>query len=195
MKQLLILGIAPALALAACGDRTAENTTAANMDGNMAGMDMTGDNMVPADTNMAAEVSPAQRFANEVGASDWYEIEAGKLAQDKAQNAALKDFGKMMVDNHTQSTEKLKAAGATANPAIVPSPTLNAEQETNLEALRSAEGAAFDELYKTQQVAAHEKALATVQGYAADGDVPALKTFASEAQKVVQAHLTKIKGM
>ena len=198
MKHHLILGLAPALALAACGGSNTDTADgmATNADSmNMAGTEMSDENMTGMEANMAAEVSPAQRFANDVGASDYYEIEAGKLAQEKAQSQALKDFGRMMVDNHTQSTEKLKAAGATANPAIVPNPALTAEQETNLAALRAAEGAAFDTAYKTQQVAAHEKALALVQGYAADGDIPELKRFAAEAQKVVQKHLTEIKGL
>jgi putative membrane protein len=193
----LILGLAPALALAACGGNETTTTNTATMD-NM-GTEMPADPAMTdngADNAMAAEAaSPAQKFANDVGASDYYEIEAGKLAQEKAQAAGLKEFGKMMVEHHTDSTNKLKAAGAKANPAIAPSPALTAEQEANLAALRSAEGAAFDTAYKTQQVAAHEKALAIVKGYAASGEVPELKAFASDAQKVVQAHLTKIQGM
>ena len=122
----------------------------------------------------------AQKFANDVGASDYYEIEAGKLAQEKAQAQGLKDFGKMMVEHHTDSTNKLKAAGAKASPAITPNPALNVEQEANLEALRKADDAAFDALYKTQQVAAHEKALAIVKAYAASGDVAPLKAFAGD---------------
>ena len=197
-KHLLILGLAPVLALAACGGERTANTTDgmadANMEGlNTAGMDMSNDAAMG--DNMAAEASPAQRFANDVGASDYYEVEAGKLAQEKAQSQGLKDFGRKMVEHHTQSTEKLKAAGAKANPAIVPNPTLTGEQETNLAALRAAEGAAFDQAYKAQQIAAHEKALALVQGYAASGDVPDLKAFASEAQKLIQTHLTEIRGM
>lgn len=193
----LILGLAPALALAACGgNETATNTATVD---NFAGTDMAaGDNLadIAADNAALADAaSPAQTFANTVGASDWYEIEAGKLAQEKAQDQKLKDFGKLMVEHHTASTEKLKAAGAKASPAITPSPTLNAEQEANLAALRAAEGAAFDTAYKAQQIAAHEKALAAVKDYAASGDVPELKAFANEAEKVVQAHLTKIKGL
>jgi putative membrane protein len=193
-KHHLILGLAPALALAACGGN--DTTTNTVMTDNMTGMDM------PADTNMADNVvaadavaSPGQKFANDVGASDWFEIEAGKLAQEKAHDQKLKDFGKLMVEHHTASTDKLKAAGAKASPAITPSPALNTEQEANLEALRAADDAAFDALYKTQQIAAHEKALATVKDYAATGDVPELKKFAGEAEKIVQAHLTKIKGL
>jgi putative membrane protein len=190
----LILGLAPALALAACGGNDTSTTTNATT--------TTADNVsaldVPAPDNMAmtdAALSPAQKFANDVGASDYYEIEAGKLAQEKAQAKGLKDFGKMMVEHHTASTDKLKAAGAKASPAITPNPALTAEQEANLAALRAADGAAFDAAYKAQQIAAHEKALAAVKDYAATGDVPELKKFAGDAEKIVQAHLTKIKGL
>lgn len=190
----LILGLAPALALAACGGN--ETTTTTNTTDNISAMD------VPADANMAdnmamadAALSPAQKFANDVGASDYYEIEAGKLAQEKAQAKGLKDFGKLMVEHHTASTDKLKAAGAKASPAITPNPALTAGQEANLAALRATDGAAFDAAYKTQQVAAHEKALAAVKAYAATGDVPELKKFASDAEKIVEAHLKKIRSL
>lgn len=191
----LILGLAPALALAACGGNDTKTTNTAMAD-NMTGMDMSADTNAAENAQMAdAMLSPAQKFANTVGASDWYEVEAGKLAQDKAHDQKFKDFGKMMVEHHTASTDKLKAAGAKASPAIVPNAALSVEQEANLEALRQADDAAFDALYKTQQVAAHEKALAAVKDYAATGDVAALKAFANDAEKVVQAHLTKIKSL
>ena len=190
----LILGLAPVLALAACGGN--ETATTNTITDNISAMD------VPADANMAdnmamadAALSPAQKFANDVGASDYYEVEAGKLAQEKAQAKGLKDFGKLMVEHHTASTDKLKAAGAKASPAITPNPALTAEQEVNLAALRAADGAAFDAAYKTQQVAAHEKALAAVKAYAATGDVPELKKFASDAEKIVEAHLKKIRSL
>ena len=199
----LILGLVPALALAACGGNETANNTA--MADNMTGMGMPGmgvpgdagltDNMAENAAMADAALSPAQKFANDVGASDYYEVEAGKLAQEKAQAQGLKDFGKMMVEHHTASTDKLKAAGAKASPAITPNPALTAEQEANLAALRSADGAAFDAAYKTQQVAAHEKALAAVKDYAATGDVPELKKFASDAEKIVEAHLKKIRGL
>jgi len=197
-KGYLLLGLAPILALAACGE------TPTNTSDDMAGMSMDGSNMADnamygagnAMDNMAMPdeaVSPAQRFANQVAASDHYEIEAGRLAQQKAQSQALKDFGAMMVEHHGQSTEKLKAAGASASPTIVPAAALSAEQETNLAALRAADGAAFDTAYKAQQIAAHEQALALVRDYATSGDVPELRSFASEAQKIIQTHLTRIR--
>jgi putative membrane protein len=203
MKYSFFLGLAPMLALSACGGG-ADNATTTTNTADMTNAGLATDTMSSgneADNAMGnaamadAAMSPGQKFANDVGASDHFEIEAGKLAQDHAQNKALKDFGAMMVQHHTQSTEKLKAAGAKANPAITPAPVLNAEQETMLAALRDAKDADFDALYKKQQVAAHEKALAAVKAYAASGDVPELKAFAKDAEKLVQSHLTKIKSL
>ncbi len=194
-RYFFALGLGPAFALGACGG-TANNSTTTTVD-NVATVDALAPDNTTMDDNamMAAPASSGQRFADAAGASDYYEVEAGKLAQEKATSQALKDFGGMMVTAHTDSTEKLKAAGAKANPAITPNPVLTAEQEANLAALRDASGAAFDTAYKTQQVAAHEKALAAIKDYAANGDVPELKAWAGDTAKVVQMHLDKIKGM
>lgn len=192
-RKLIALGLVSALALSACGGADNNLSTTDNMGMaspmpvDNAGMDnamMTG---VP--------MSAGQAFADTAGASDMYEVEAGKLAQTKATSQALKDFGAMMEKGHTDSTAKLKAAAAKANPAITPNPALNAEQEANLATLRDATGADFDTAYKAQQVAAHEKALSLMKDYAANGDVPELKAFAADTSKVVQMHLDKIKGM
>lgn len=192
-KYFFALGLGPAFALGACGGGTTNTTTTVD---NIIGTDaMAPMNDVTADNAAAMLPSAGQAFADTAAASDYYEIEAGKLAQDKATSQDLKAFGEMMVSNHTDSTSKLKAAAAEADPAITPNPVLNAEQEANLATLRQATGADFDNAYKTQQVAAHEKALAAMKDYAANGDVPTLKTFAADTSKVVQTHLDKIKGL
>lgn len=195
-KYSFFLGLAPILALSACGGADSGSNTSSDM----TNAGIATDAMTPAngeDDNLAATeaASPDKVFADRVAASDAYEIEAGKLAQQKATAAGLKDFGRMMVEQHTQSTDKLKAAAAKAQPTITPDPVLTPEQQGNLEALRSAEGAAFDTLYKQQQVAAHEQALGLLRDYAATGDSTPLKTFAAEAQKVVQMHITKLRAM
>lgn len=189
--KLIALGLVSALALGACGGADNNVSTTDNM-GMASPMPME-----PADnaTRNGATASPGQAFADTAAASDAYEIAAGNLAQQKATTQALKDFGKMMVDGHTATTEKLKTLAANTDPEITPNPALTAEQEANLKALRDASGAQFDTAYKAQQVAAHEKTLAALKDYAAGGDVPAFKTFASETSPVVKMHLDKIKGM
>lgn len=197
MKHKLMLAVLPVLALAACGDRTASNATVSGNDALAADQTAVagnaGDNMAMAPD--AAAPATGQQFADMAAASDIFEVESAKLAQAKATAAPLKEFAAMMLKDHTASTAKLKAAAGKADPAITPMPMFNPEQDANLKALKAASGAEFDTLYKQQQVAAHQKALAMLQGYAANGDVPALKAFASETAPVVETHFKHVSGM
>lgn len=195
MKAALITMVS-AFALAGCGAPDAANNSA--MTDNAAdplATDMAMDNAMMDDgmANDMAAAAPmtAQEFANTAAASDAYEIASSKLASDKAQAAELKSFAQQMVKDHTASTAKLKSAAG----SITPDATMNAEQRANIDALEAASGAAFDTAYRTQQLAAHQKALAALQGYAASGDNAALKSFASETAPVVQGHLTMLQGM
>lgn len=197
MKKSLTLALTlPALAmLASCGNKADvdTNTTVTNT-GTMTDITTETDNGTMNET-VAAPAMTGQQFANAAASTDAYEIVAGRLAQTKATSQTLKDFGKMMVDNHTESTGNLKKAAAKATPAIVPVATMTAEQKANLATLQSATGADFDNAYKTQQVMAHQTALAAMKGYAMSGDVESLKDFASSTSSVVQAHLEKLQGM
>jgi len=191
-KYFFALGLSPAIALGACGGASEPVTTVDNVVAN--------ETVIPgngADDNsaMASEAMSGQAFADAAAASDAYEIEAGKLAQQKATSQALKDFGGMMVTGHTGTTAKLKAAGAKATPAVTPNPALTDEQQSNLDTLREATGADFDSAYKSQQVVAHEKALTVMKDYAGAGTVPELKAFAGETAKAVQMHLDKIRSL
>lgn len=196
MKHKLMLVSLSAVALSACDGANVANNNMADTtvvgEGETAMMANEADNMA-----MGEPAAPmtGQQFADTAAASDMFEIESSKLAQDKATTDAIKEFAAMMVKDHTNSTAKLKDAAAKAEPAIKPNPAMNAEQSANLEALRAASGAEFDALYKAQQVDAHQKALAALQGYAANGDVPALKTFAGETAKVVEGHLKHASSM
>ena len=185
----------PALALlASCGGGT-HNTTETSVVTNDTMTTDTATIVNDTGTNAAAPMMTGQQFANTAASSDAYEVAAGKLAKDKASSQALKDFGAMMVTAHTESTAKLKAAAGKATPAITPDPTLTAEQQSNLDTLKGLSGAEFDSAYKSQQVDAHQKALAAIQSYAAGGDVAALREWASTTAPVVQTHLDKILGL
>jgi putative membrane protein len=193
MKKLALT--LPALALlAACGSNTDTDTVTTNT-GTVTEISTDTANGIDGGLDNASVATPAmsgQQFADTAAASDAYEIEAGKLAQQKATRQDLKDFGAMMVRHHTDSTAKLKTAAGRISPAIVPSPTLSAKQQQDLDMLRSANGADFDTAYRNQQVVAHQMALATLEGYQVSGDVAELKAWAAETSPVVREHLDTI---
>lgn len=195
MKRKHLLASLAVLGLAACGGGTDTATTENAASDDVAIEDI---NATAADTNLATAAplpSTPQEFADMAAGSDQFEIQSSELAQQKAQDAAVKEFAAMLVKDHTKSTADLKTAAGQASPAITPAPALNPEQQANLDALRVASGADFDRLYLQQQVPAHEAALSMLQGYAAAGDVQPLKEFASKTAPVVQQHLEHARSL
>lgn len=193
MKTLPLLGAA--LLLAACGanetaDNSADDTADATSTTTMAdagGINATTQEMPNRPTDAAGYVAMA-------GAGDMWEIESSKAFLAKSDNAELKKFAQMMVDNHTQSTEKIKAAAKTAN-VTLPAPKLDADQQRMLDEIRTADAASVDAVYMRHQATAHQKALELHQGYAANGDNDALKKVAGEIAPVVQKHITELRQM
>lgn len=143
----------------------------------------------------ATPANAGQTFADAAAASDAFEIESSKLAAEKAQSSKVKSFATAMIKAHTDSTTKLKTAAGAASPAITPKPTLSAMQQSTLADLTSKSGAAFDQAYIKAQTEAHQMTLDTLKAYSANGDVPSLKSFATELVPIVTAHLNMAKGL
>jgi putative membrane protein len=179
-----IMVSASALALASCGHKsevTEQNVTTTTMVNDSAAA--------------PAPVSGGQAFANAAAASDAFEIATSKLALDKAHSPAIKAFAKQMIAAHTDSTAKLKAAAASASPAIMPDPMLTPDQQQTLDSLGGQAGADFDTAYAAAQTDGHTKTLAALKEYSATGDVPQLKAFATKLVPTVTAHLNMAKGL
>lgn len=140
-------------------------------------------------------VSAGQQFADTAAASDTFEIETSRLAATKASAPKVKKFAEQMIKAHTESTAKLKAAGASVSPVIVPTAQLTAAQQQTLDALATKSGAEFDTAYAQAQVDGHQATLDALKAYSATGDVPALKAFATELVPVVTAHLNMAKAL
>lgn len=190
----LPLMLSTAALLSACGSKTQTDTQTADNGAAVTEISSETDNGV-ANTSVTTPAMSDQDFLNTVAASDAFEIQAGKMAEQKATTKALKDIGKMMVDAHTQSTANLKKAAAKAQPALTPDATLSAAQQSDLDALGKASGADFDRLYKDQQVAGHQKALAGLEAYQQAGATDPLKDFAKDTIPVVKSHLDKLNAL
>ena len=181
---------AAVLALSACNN-TAEDTTADTTASDTAMSEPATVN--PDATPDAATPTTAQAFVDMASASDMFEVEAGKLAQQIGKSQGVKDFGAMMVTDHTKSTADLKVAAGKAEGVMV-NPKLTAKQQSDLDALKNA-GDNFDATYQQQQVAAHEMALSMLQGYGQSGDNADLKAFATKTAPVVEGHLSKARNL
>jgi putative membrane protein len=138
---------------------------------------------------LAADNPDAAFFKNaaEAGIA---EVEAGKLAQSKGNSQAVKDFGAMMVSDHTAANDKLKSLAASKNISL-PS-TSSASQMASKAKLEVLTGETFDKSYIKNQVAAHRQAVALFRKEATSGQDAEAKALAGATLPTLRSHLKKI---
>jgi putative membrane protein len=151
----------------------------------------TSSTMAPA-TSASATASGMQRadsgMLRDIAHANLAEIETGKLAMDKAGDAKLKEFARMMVDDHTKALGEVQQLAQSKNVTLPTEPDL--KHKAAMTKLKVMSGGMFDKSYiKNAGVGDHvatEKLLKKTQTGAKDADVKAL---AAKMLPVVQAHL------
>jgi len=195
MRRTIILMAAAstALSLSACQKKDAAAT--ADPGTSNAAVNQAQDVTAGAVGATAANVAPltTESFVTNAAISDMYEIQAGQIAQKKGQSAGVRDFGKMMVTDHTALSNTMKPLVRAAG--VTPPPGLDERRKGLIDNLNAAAPADFDRAYLSQQEAAHSEALTLMQGYADRGENAGLKDAAAKAAPKVQAHLDQVKAL
>lgn len=119
------------------------------------------------------------------------EVDAGNLAQQKGNSQAVKDFGAMMVKDHTAANSKLESVASAQSVKLPTSASvMQMSEKAKLDVLS---GDTFDKSYIKGQIKAHEQTVALFKKEIATGTDQEAKDFASATLPTVRAHLTKIK--
>ena len=119
-----------------------------------------------------------------------FEVEAGKLADQKGSTPDIRDFGAMEAHDHTPVGDKLKAVAA--HEGISFGADLNPEFAGKLAHLRSLSGPAFDAAYMDQMSAIHAGDGAAFAKEAKEGGSAGFRAFAAETHVIVQRHIGAI---
>lgn len=139
-------------------------------------------------TPMAPTTTQAMPFLMMAAESDIFEISSSQVAVMKSRNPRVRAFASMLIDHHTMTTNvalrQARAAGIAPPPAI-----LQADKRDMITQLLATAPADFDRVYLSQQVPAHEQALALHTTYARNGDTPQLRVAANGAVPFVTRHL------
>lgn len=139
---------------------------------------------------ISAEMTTTTKgFINMAAVSDMYEVTAGQIALQRSSSPAVKEFAQKMIDAHTRTTEKLKSLIAANDITVTPPAHVDDLHQGLLDSLRGAKAEDFDHRYISQQIAAHKAADVLFRGYAKDGDLGALRKFATQTDPVIQEHL------
>ncbi len=115
------------------------------------------------------------------------EVQLGKLAEQKGNNPAIRDFGKRMVEDHTKAEDNLRQI-AQQQGVTLPS---NAGQHvaTLQQQLSGATGAQFDQIYIEHMLSGHKGAIDAFENEIEHGSNPAIKGYAESTLSVIQDHI------
>ena len=143
-------------------------------------------------TSVLAE-SPDSSFYKNAAEGGMSEVELGQLAQQKSTNPAVKQFGAMMVKDHTAANEKLKALAASKQVTLPDSPSLM--QKASKTKLDMMSGDSFDKSYVKGMIEDHKTDIKEFQKEASEGKDPQAKAFATATLPTLQTHLQKIQSI
>jgi putative membrane protein len=127
-----------------------------------------------------------QQFIKSAAVGGLAEVELGKLAQDKASNDKVKDFGKRMVDDHGKANEELQRVASQKN-IQMPS-DLDAKSKSEYDRLSKLSGLAFDRAYMDDMLKDHRTDVAEFEKATRSSD-PDVKQFASQTLPTLKEHL------
>jgi len=145
-------------------------------------------------SSAAGQPSAAERmFIIEAAQHGMGEVELGRLAEQKGSTAQVRDFGRMMVQQHSQANQELMqiASRMGMSPPTSMPPAAQAVENQ----LRQLSGTAFDRQYLEQQYADHAAQLTMFRFTADNAASPDLRAFAQKNVPVVQRHLDQLRSM
>ena len=132
-------------------------------------------------------------FAKKAAEGGAAEVKLGKLAEKKGHVAAVRNFGKRMVNDHSKANQKLKSAASEANITIPQK--MSSKEQASYNRLSKLSGPAFDHAYAQLMLKNHEHDVAAFRQEAKKGDKQAIKNFASTTLPVLEQHLALARQM
>jgi putative membrane protein len=133
------------------------------------------------------------KWATEAAGGGMMEVTLGQTAQQQAASQRVKDFGSMMVRDHTKANDELKSIAAAKNftlPAMLPE-----KHQKHVDDLSKKQGNDFDKAYMKMMVDDHEEDVKKFEKAASDATDPAIKDFAARTLPTLRAHLDSAKAI
>jgi putative membrane protein len=133
------------------------------------------------------------KFAVMAASGGMMEVQLGELAQQKAASQRVKDFGAMMVRDHTKANDELKNLAGMKNITIPPAP--GEEHMDHITNLSKKSGREFDRDYMKMMVDDHQEDINEFEKCSNNGKDADLKAFAAKTLPVLRTHLDSAKAI
>ena len=148
----------------------------------------------PENTARATFSSQDVAFIKNAAVAGKAEVQASRLALQKAVEPDVRSFARRMVDDHSKANAKLEQLARERGVRIPVDYSVSRQSRINI--LKSASGREFDKEYERHfGVSAHEKAIELFRKEAEQGQDPQLKAFARKTLDTLQQHLQLARKM
>jgi putative membrane protein len=186
MKRIACLFLVPAIVLSACNNDAKDSVEKADS-ANKAKLDSPMNNQtIVADQETAS-------FLVDAANGGMTEVQLGQLAQQKATNAKVKEFGAMMVHDHSAVNDQVKNLAAARN-VTLPATVGDAKQK-QIDDLNKKTGSDFDKSYMKAMVDAHQNTIDLFKSSVDKVNDTEVKTFINNTLPKVQTHLDSAKAV
>jgi putative membrane protein len=191
MKKISLICLALPLALIACNDQSKDSVEKADSS-NKAKSDSV---VYPKDTTkngvLGVDESTASFMVNvaDVGMT---EVKLGQMAKDRGTSKRVRDFGAMMVEDHSKAGEELKNLAASKNVTLPKN--IGDDHQKKIDELTKKTGKEFDREYMDMMEDGHEK---TVRDFEMQDDNKNadVKAFVNKTLPTLKMHLDSAKAI
>jgi putative membrane protein len=196
MKKILFAAMLLSVLGAGCDTKKTDSTTTTTTDdtsrqtmnrsetGPATGMGDTGRSTA---TTTPVTDAAVNSFVQKALSGGMMKVELGNMASTNAQNQRVKNFGAMMVSDHSQAGNELRSM-ATSNAITVPS-AMMPEHKKHVDMLRDKKGSAFDKAYMDMMVKDHKEDIKAFTNASQNLTEAGYKNYAAKTLPVLQKHL------
>jgi putative membrane protein len=136
---------------------------------------------------------PDAAFYKKATEGGLFEVDTGNQAAKASNNQQVKDFGSMLVTDHTAANDKLKGIAASKNISLPTTASVGQmAQKAKLDVLT---GDTYDKSFIKTQIKAHEQTIALFKKEAATGQDADAKAFAAATLPTLRKHLKEARSI
>jgi putative membrane protein len=147
----------------------------------------------PVEAASAAAASHASQFLSDTIQTNNAEIKFGQAAQSMGSTQAVRDYGKMLVDDHTRANGQASEI-AHAMDVVVPA-GIKPDDMAEYNKVTSMKGGGFDKDFAAAMVKAHQKAVDAFRQEVDSGDPAQVTDFARQTLPTLEKHLETAKSL
>ena len=186
MKKLSLIAVAclAFFGFQACNDTGSEDPIKSANESNEVKQDSAEHSGANAQASTVSEED--SKFAVEAASGGMTEVQLGELAQQKASSQKVKDFGAMMVRDHSKMNDELKQVAASKNITLPPAP--GEDHMDHIKKLSEKSGKEFDKDYMKMMVDDHKDDIDKFEKCSEDAKDPELKALATKALPTLREH-------